>query len=283
MRFKKVISLIILIISFALFITGCKNTSSNSNEITDSQNIFKLVTLNVGKADCIIISYKEKNIMIDTGTSDSKDTIFKYLSDNNIDTLDYLILTHYDKDHIGSADKIIKKINVKNVLEPDYSKDSKEYNNLVKALSKKDLNANIITSEYNFNIYNVEFKIYPSLKKDYGENASNEFSLVTSIKHNDNTFLLAGDAENERLTELEKQMNLNHTFLKVPHHGKIDDNSENFINKVNPKYAVITCSEDEEPSKKIIKYLDNLNTKTYLSYNGTITALSDGTNLTVTQ
>lgn len=64
--------------------------------------------------------------------------------------------------------------------------DSKEYNNLVKALSKKDLDANIITSEYTFNIYNVEFKIYPSLKKDYDENASNEFSLVTSIKHNCN-------------------------------------------------------------------------------------------------
>lgn len=276
---------IILLILFTISIcVGCNSSfSTNDIKIPDSKDTFKIVTLNVGKADCIIISYKDKNIMIDTGTINNKDTILNYLSNNNICTLDYLILTHYDKDHIGSANKITKKINVINVLEPNYTKDSKEYRNLSNALENKSLVPTIVTSNYHFNIEDSEFTVYPPLKSEYNSNSSNEFSLVISIKHGNNTFLLAGDAEGQRLTELQNQMDLSHIFLKIPHHGETDNNSETFINDVNPKYAVITCSKEETPDKKLLKYLDKVKAKTYLSYNGTITALSDGNNLVISQ
>ena len=150
-------------------------------------------------------------------------------------------------------------------------------------MENKSLVPSIVTSNYHFNIEDSEFTVYPPLKSEYNSNSSNEFSLVISIKHGNNTFLLAGDAEGQRLTELQNQMDLSHIFLKIPHHGETDNNSETFINDVNPKYAVITCSKEETPDKKLLKYLDKVKAKTYLSYNGTITALSDGNNLVISQ
>ena len=55
------------------------------------------------------------------------DVILDYFSEHGIDTLDYLIITHFDKDHVGGADKILDAVKVKRVLEPDYTVDKKQY------------------------------------------------------------------------------------------------------------------------------------------------------------
>ena len=72
-------------------------------------------------------------------------------------------------------------------------------------------------------------------------------------------------------------------FLKVPHHGRIDDESETFINAVKPKYAVITCSKKEGGEEKLLALLDAAGSETYLTTGGTVTAVSTGSGITVTQ
>jgi beta-lactamase superfamily II metal-dependent hydrolase len=239
--------------------------------------------LNVGDADCIVITTKNSNIVIDIGESDDKDEILNYLKENNITTIDYLILTHFDMDHIGGAPKVINNINTKNVIEPNYIKDSSEYKKLKTTLEEKQITPNILTKNLSFTADSTTFTIYTALKDNYGKNASNEFSLVISATHGSNKFLFAGDAEKERVQELTSQLDLQHTFIKIPHHGVYDKNSEKFLKAVNAKYAVITCSEENPPSSKILDILESTNTKVYLASNGNISCTSDGSNIKISQ
>lgn len=273
----KIIALITLIIVIITCISCTKD-----NIITEPLEEMKIDILNIGKADCTIIRSKDKTVIIDTGEKNDKDDLLDYLDENDIDTIDYLILTHFDKDHIGGAAKLIKNKEIKKVIEPDYSKESKEYTNLIEALDEKDIKPKVLTKNMSFELDDANFTIYPPLKSDYGEDASNEFSLVVSITHGNNKFLFAGDAQNDRLNELLSQIDdLNSTFLKVPHHGRLDENSNKFFKKVKPKYAVITCSDKNPPDDEVVKYLENIGTKVYLTSKGQVTCSSDGIELNI--
>ena len=69
----------------------------------------------------------------------------------------------------------------------------------------------------------------------------------------------------------------------MPHHGRAEKNSEAFFEAVAPRYAVITCSEEEPPEDEVLALLKAAGAKTYLTSGGTVTAVSDGRTLTVSQ
>ena len=64
---------------------------------------FKVICMNVGKADAIILRTQNSTVIIDTGEDDEGHEIVSYLQQQNIDTIDYLIITHFDQDHVCIA------------------------------------------------------------------------------------------------------------------------------------------------------------------------------------
>ena len=105
---KKIYICIVVICTF-FSLTSCSISSPNNSTDNSSNQAdeMKITVLNVKDADCIVITTENSNIVIDTGESDDKDVILNYLKQNKISNIDYLILTHVDKDHIGGAPKII--------------------------------------------------------------------------------------------------------------------------------------------------------------------------------
>ena len=120
--------------------------------------------------------------------------------------------------------------------------------------------------------------------KEY-EEEDNDFSLVISMTYNEQRFLFAGDCEKERLKELlnQTEFDLEHDLLKVPHHGRKEKNSEEFLEAVSPKAAVITCSEEEPGDDKVQKILRQTGAQTYFTSEGTITCISDGEHMEIWQ
>ena len=92
----------------------------------------------VGKADSIILRAEDSTVIIDCGEKGDGKEMVSYLEENDVDTVDYLIITHYDKDHVGGAAKVINKLDVKNVLAPDYEEKSEEMDKYNKALAAKN-------------------------------------------------------------------------------------------------------------------------------------------------
>ena len=175
-KLKKFIGTIMAALGISFGLNGCsdyskKSVDSPSTKIAEVNNIenapFEITFMNVGKADSIFLSIDDKNIMIDTGLNSTKDNVVSQLKEKNIDSIDYLILTHMDKDHIGGADAILNEFKVDNVIQADYSKDSKQYDQYIKAIEKNNITPILIHDNINVKTDNAEINIYPALKKSY--------------------------------------------------------------------------------------------------------------------
>lgn len=289
-KLKKFIGTIMAALGISFGLNGCsdyskKSVNSPSTNIAEVNNIenapFEITFMNVGKADSIFLSIDDKNIMIDTGLNSTKDNVVSQLKEKNIDSIDYLILTHMDKDHIGGADAILNEFKVDNVIQADYSKDSKQYNQYIKAIEKNNITPILIHDNINVKTDNAEINIYPALKKSYSQ--SNDYSIIVSINYGKYNFLFAGDAEEERLAEFINSNNEKYTLVKMPHHGKINSLSEKFIKSINPSYSIITCSDEELPDEDTIKLLNKYNVKNFLTKDGEIVVKTDGNNISISQ
>ena len=274
-----------IIVCLSLFIPiligGCNFSTSkvaNENSVKDNLDI---VIFKIGKADSILLSMGEQTVLIDTGEDEDGEEIINYMEKSKMTTIDYLILTHFDKDHVGGADTILNEVEVLNVITPNYESDSKDYKEYMTALEDHKIAPLKLTNVFTFKVGTAEFTIDPPHKDSYS--GDNDYSLVISVDHGRNRFLLAGDAEEERLTELIELGNLEHTFLKVPHHGRYNDKSTEFFTLVHPKYAVITSSDKNPEEKEVIDALKQLGTEVYVTRNGDIFISSDGETIRINQ
>ena len=264
----------------ALFLAVLSLVSCSDNEPPADAKELKVTFLEAGKADAMVLQSETGTVVIDCGEKGDGKKIVNLLEENGRTSIDYLIITHFDQDHIGGAPKVLNNLEVKNLITPNYEGNNDEYKKFVKTLNELDVQPQKITDNMSFTLDDVKYTINVPQKEHYGNNESDEnnFSLVTKAVHHNNTLLFTGDAMEERLDEI---MDIGKcTLLKVPYHGRKLDNLEDFLKKVKPKCAV-TCTSTSEFSSKTQKALEDMKIKSYATcYNGDITAISDGAKIT---
>lgn len=222
-------------------------------------------------ADSILMQDGELNILIDTGQKEDAEDIVANLKSKNISEIQCLILTHYDKDHIGGAEAIMDNFKVKNIIRPYYNKDEKGYRNLIDKIQEKNIPTTIPVKISNYIIGDINLHVYPPLKKEYFDD--NNYSLVTLATYKDVNMLFAGDAVKKRLEELSSIDWPKIDVYKVPHHGRESGNSKDIINKIKPEYAIVTSTDADAGIKDAF---EENNTELLFTGNGTITFSSDG-------
>ena len=289
-KVKKILSIALAAIAIIGAISGCsskKNDTKNqlSTQLKEVDNIenapFEVTFMNVGKADCILIKIEGKSILIDTGLNSTKKEVVDELKEKGVDELEYLILTHMDKDHIGGADEVIDKFKVNNLIQADYKKDSKQYDQYIKSIEEKNIEPVLLHNNIKVDINNAAINIYPALKASYSK--SNDYSIIIDITYGNYSFLFAGDAEEERLSEFIDTNNKNYTVVKIPHHGRINSLSEEFIKSVKPSYSIITCSDEEKADQKLIELQNKYKVKTFMTNEGEVIVKTDGDKINISQ
>ena len=294
MKRMKILLLLFISIS-SVFVFGCtKDTDIIPSDA--SLGTMEVFVFSTGKADAVLITTENYTVLIDTGEDKHGKMITDYLAARGITVIDYLIITHFDKDHVGGADKVIRELTVKKIIVPNYEKDSEQYSQFIREANNAGTERSVLLQKTEFTLDSAKFVLYPSMQDyyDYGtsdsddddENAVNEnnFSAVVRIKHGSKNFLFAGDAKAKRLKELlsdEEITSIKYDFLKVPHHGRYNKSSADFISRISPEYAVITCSEDSPADSRLLEALEKTGAKVYLTASGNIRCTSDGRNLTV--
>lgn len=270
----------LLCICSCIFLLSCsrekeKITGTGAN-ITKN-NYLVVDYLNVGKGDCILIQSKTHAYLIDTGYEETADEVTAFLESKNIKKLDGMIITHYDKDHIGGAKDIVKKFDVNVIYMPKYDGTGSKYQKFMDKLDKWDkLNLiSYVTDKVSIEFDGITMDIYPA-RETFTEDDNNN-SLVTKIVNNDDSFLFAGDIEDDRISELLGDSMIKADVLKVPYHGRLEDNTIQFVDEVAPEYAIITCESESEAAASLIYELEKLNVKYYFNCNGNIRCESDGT------
>lgn len=286
MMLKKFIILILAV--FIIMLCGCGDLDIENSEISETISIpsavneFNFSILKVGKADAVILKTENHSVIIDCGEKDDGDEVVKYLADNGIENVDYLFITHFDKDHVGGVPKVIKNIKIAQIVTPDYEGSNDEYENYIKALDENNINPLLLAENKSFVLDDVLFEIFPPQKKYYSE-GDNDFSLAVSVTHGSNNFLFAGDAEEIRLSEILNQTDKEYDFLKFPHHGRYNKFTQKFVESIKPKYSVITCSEKNPAEEETIEILENADCKIYYTKDGDIAVKSNGSEITITQ
>ena len=227
------------------------------------KNSLVVTMLDVNQGDCLLISYphNQGNILIDTGGKlfddsnyISNNIIIPYVKSLGIKKIDYLILTHGDYDHMGDGINLVNNYKVKNVVFNcgEFNELEKE---LIKVLDKKKINYYSCIKELNID----SNKLYFLQTKKY--NNENDNSNVIYTELDGYKFMFMGDASQEREKDILEKYNLGSIdFLKVGHHGSNTSSSKEFIDKINPKYSIISVGKNNRyghPNKEVLNNLNN--------------------------
>ncbi len=189
-------------------------------------------------ADCALIQQGDKAILIDTGESTDADTILNMLEEQEVQSIEYMIITHPDADHIGSAEVIISQYQVLTVILPYYSKENTNLESLQSYLDEQNINVIYPTRTRRFSVGTMSVLVYPPLEKYYSND--NNYSLATLITHGETNILFTGDALEKRTAELEQVDWPELDLMTIPYHGRATDTSQEFLEMTSPQYGIVT-------------------------------------------
>ena len=114
---KRNIAALLLVLIMAC--SGCQNNANVGVEVPAVSGEFNFTILKSGQADAIIMQTQNHSIIIDCGEKDDGDEVVEYLQENNIANVDYLFITHFDKDHIGGFPEVMENVKADTVYVPD--------------------------------------------------------------------------------------------------------------------------------------------------------------------
>ena len=251
-----------------------------------SGDTLTVVIPKIGKADCSILKNGNESMVIDCGEAENAPEILDTLQKQNISTLQYLVITHFDKDHVGGAAEVLRNIPVEQVLEPDYSPENPQaeaYRTYREALAETGVPVTKVRDTLECTLGSASITVTGSGGQTYSKNVDNNSSLLVAVTHRGNRFLFAGDIEKQRITELLDTGIPQYDFLKVPHHGVYNSALPDFLEAVGMEYAVITCSNKNPADAETLEALRQAGAKTYETSQGPITVVSTDAGIKIRQ
>ena len=251
-------------------LTGC---AARAQDVT-------VTFYDMGKADAALITAEDgSRILIDAGTNKGGKKLAERFAEEGIERLDAMIITHFDKDHVGGADKILESVSVARVILPQYEKESKQYAQFMEALEQSAQTEREILpagGEWSAAFGQTRLRVTAAELTDYGADEENDFSLATYLTYGETKFLFPGDAEDARQTELLRAGDIDCDVLKVPYHGRLVDASAAFLAACSPKIAFIPDSDEEAASPMVVAILKELRTDVHSGRDGDLVVVSDG-------
>lgn len=259
MKNKKILRSLIIILIISISLIGCDVIDHDKDY---SENHLVIHLIDVGQGDSSLITFPNKEVaLIDAGSKSQRENLIKYLLDLNIEKIDYLIGTHPHEDHIGALPEIIRTFEIGKIYLPNKTNNTLIFEELLNEIKNKNLK--ITEGKAGLNIIkngDLKFNIIGPTKDYSGINNS---SIVTKIKYKNFTAIITGDAEKEsEIDILEEGYNLKANLLRVGHHGSNTSTTKEFLEKVNPEYAVISVGKDNSyghPDKEVIESLNERN------------------------
>ncbi|MBR4743099.1 MAG: MBL fold metallo-hydrolase [Oscillospiraceae bacterium] len=201
----------------------------------------RMVFLNVGKADAACIIVDGHAWLIDTGTSASVPILFAGLENLGISSLDGVMITHTDNDHVGGLSALLDEVAVSAVYTSSISSDWNKVEELRGEIPRVALDSGevVLVTE------GVWFEVLGPIR--YNSRDDNN-SLVVRLRVNGATAIFAGDMMfEEENTLLGAEMDLKCDLLKVGHHGKKDATSKQFADACSPDVAIISANRERRP------------------------------------
>ncbi|MCQ2434042.1 MAG: MBL fold metallo-hydrolase [Oscillospiraceae bacterium] len=239
--------------------------------------------LDVGQGDCTILYNPDTAILIDGGEAEYGTKVLDALRALKIRRLDAVINSHPHSDHLGGLNTVLENIPTDMVYQPTYPDtliptgyNFERFLELVQEQHLQIVNPNCGETAKFGQVEITFFCIDNSLREDL-----NDCSLVCRITHGDNSFLFTGDISKEAEQDfLAAELIAPSKFLKCAHHGSGNSSSNEFLDAVSPKIAVISVGAFNDYGHPSDACLERLFARTDSVYrtdiDGTILFFSNG-------
>ena len=280
----KVLLIILLIISYQKVINYLeKENKQESIKIEERINVdnypFQIQFIDVGEADCILINNNKQYALIDAGNNKDGNKLVSYFKSIGIEKFQYVIGTHAHEDHIGGMDNIIRNFEIKNFYMPNVEVDMITYQEIKKELQKKNILYETPKLDNTLTLSNAKIKVL-SIGDDKED--INSTSIVLKVTYQNTSYLLMADATSDVEQKILNK-NIQSDLIKIGHHGSNHSSSATFLNKVKPKYAIISVGTPNDygfPKKVTLDKLERIGANILRTDElGTIIASSDGNNI----
>lgn len=244
--------------------------------------------IDTGKSDSIFIKFPNgKTALVDGGFANSlpkiQSTLYKY----RVREIDYLIATHQHDDHIGSFYDILNIYDINGIYMPASPIENGKLVNLENEIEENNIplyfskHGDVLIDDSD-----IFLKVISPFPQDkYYE--ENDYSLVFYLTYKDSSFLFMGDATRKieiLLMKYYEEELKKADVIKLGHHGSDTSSSYNFLEKISPRYAVVTTDENGENklSKNLLNKLNELKIKLFSTNKyGNISFISDGNDIKI--
>ncbi len=253
-KYKKAL-LTIVVCVLVIFVTVLKPVS----------NKLEIIAFDVQNADSFLVKTpKNKYFMIDTGklpfdsgNSQAKIIMLKYLKDRGIKNLEGLIVTHFDNDHSGGVPDVISNVKVNNMYLNSTNVETQTGYKIFDTAKKLQQNYKVVTDfETIYEEDGLKLRLY---KSNLNPESQNESSLIALLSYNDFDMLFMGDAGVKSFNSIRNNVPNNVEVLKVGHHGGADVVDSQMLNHLGNKVSLISTGLNYfgHPNKGTLDLLRN--------------------------
>lgn len=267
------------------------------NNIVNSRKL-NISMLDVGQGDGIFLRMPNNTTMLIDGGSTTvknvaKNRIVPTIQSRGHGTIDYVVVTHCDEDHVNGINELlnssIKKLKIKNIILPDiYLKDEK-YMSVVNSAENNKINVLYITKGNSLKIGNVKFTCL-SPGTEYINDDRNDYSTVLRLEYHQFSMVFTGDISGEIEEKiLEDKLVVNNiracVALKVAHHGSKYSTTDRWLEKIKPTYSFISVGKNNmygHPTRETLDRLEQVTSKIFRTdYSGEVDIISDGKEINI--
>ena len=245
--------------------------------------------LDVGQGDCTIVLCDGESMVIDGGPASASSFVYSYIRNIlELQHIDYVVSTHPHLDHVYGLSSVLNAAPADLVLTPVLEWDSKAFNSMVKYAEKQGAPLSVPQEGDTLQLGGATVTILHCWPEaiDYGR--TNDSSIVVRIDYGQTSFIITGDAEDwSEYMMIDSGVNLRADVLRVAHHGSNTASTMEFLQSVQPEYAVISVGKDNgygHPYQEVLGRLEDINAKILRTDElGTIIMKSDGEAISVNQ
>ncbi len=236
----------------------------------------------MGQGLSVLVKSGEHALLYDGGDRETSSFVVSYLKRQEVETLDYLIASHYDADHISGLIGVLHTIPVETVIGPDYVHDSNTYTSFLNAVAAVGL---AVTHPAVGSEYLLGASYFTVLSPSQITSDSNNNSVAIRLVNGQNSFVLTGDAETDSEEDMcDSGLDLYCDVLCPGHHGSSTSTSALFLAYTQPEFAVISVGAGNDyghPHQETLQRLADAGVTVYRTDElGTIIARSDGETIT---
>lgn len=234
-----------------ILVLFCVNVFAFQELLRKLTHKFEMTQLDVGQGDAAYFEFPGGgNLLVDAGPARFSDkgrwVIVPFLRSKGVRTLDAVVISHPQEDHVGGLAAVLEDVRVKQVFHAGFAYESPRWHTIEEKIrEEKAVVTRVGRGRRIEGFKDVRIRVlHPDLEDAADPNINNE-SVVFKLEYKDAAFLMTGDIQKKAMEELlGSGQDLDSDVLKVPHHGaKMDETGERFVKAVSPRLSLVSSGE----------------------------------------